>query len=330
MSSYSKTLYCSLSGVQIGVLTLTGASAGASPYVRNFDRLVTLHPIFSMETSRLLAFSRTMLRQVGEDSSDDNKQTLRILFLAVLHSLECVEQDIPALPPMWVVQSNFKALFSLAYWKYALESARFKFPTYKINKRNSNSDFREIKSYLDLCFEIKEEYSSEVRTRDEAARIEAASRAEKKLRSSWVSPLSNREMWSWIQSQLADTKYKSDSEGWMATIFLSKTDKAICQFDKEEITLFDEIIQSECISDNGLMFAVRARIEEIKKIWSDNKEAFEVDFEDFDVDAELVSARSVSKTTESTDAPKESDYPNKVAFIRANALWYLQQRKDAK
>lgn len=330
-SQIHQNLYCQLSGLQIGVLTLMGASAGYTPYIRNWNALTVRHPVFSMEPARLLAFARTMWRQHGnEDASEENKQTLRVCFLAILHSLDCIEQEVPSLPPLWVVQSNFKALFSLAFWKYALESQRFKFPTYKINKRNNNLDFREIKTYLDLCFQIKDEYSETVRTRDEAARLEIASRAEKKLRSSWIAPISNRELWTWIQAQLADTKYKADSEGWMATIFLAKTDKAICQFDKEEITLFDEIIQSECISDNGMMFAVRNRIDEIKKIWSDTKEAFEVDFEDFDVDGELIAARSVSTASESTEEPKEKDYPNKVLWIRAKALWYLQSRKDSK
>lgn len=330
-SIHTKNLYCQLSGLQIGTLTLTGASAGYVPYIRNWDRLTIRHPIFSMEPARLLAFSRTMWRQHGnEDASTDNQQTLRICFLAVLHSLDCIEQEVPALPPLWVVQANFKALFSLAFWKYALESQRFKFPTYKINKRNNNSDFREIRTYLDLCFQIKEDYSNNVRQRDEADKLERAAKAEKKLRSSWVTAVSNRELWAWVQSQLADTKYQSDASGWMATIFLAKTDRAITQFDKDEIALFDEIIQSECSSDNGMMFAVRARIDEVKKIWSDTKEAFEVDFEDFDVDSELIVARSISTNAASTEEPKEKDYPNKVLWIRAKALWYLQTRKDSK
>ena len=330
-SSHTKNLYCQLTGLQIGTLTLTGASAGYVPYIRNWDRLTIRHPIFSLEPARLLAFSRTMWRQHGhEDASPDNQQTLRVCFLAVLHSLDCIEQEVPALPPLWVVQANFKALFSIAFWKYALESERFRFPTYKINKRNNNSDFKNISAYLDICFAIKEDYASTVRPRDEAAKIAAAEKAEKKLRSSWVAPISNRELWTWVQSQLADTKYVNDSLGWMATIFLAKTDRAITQFDKDEITLFDEIIQSECVSDNGMMFAVRKRIDEIKKIWSDNKEAFEVDFEDFDVDGELTIARSASTNASSTEEPKQADYPNKVAYIKAHALWYLQSRKDSK
>lgn len=330
-SSFTKNLYCQISGVQIGSLVLTGSSAGQVPYIRHWDRMVIRHPIFSMESSRLLAFSRTMWRQHGSgESSEDNKQILQICFLAVLHSLDSIEQEVPSLPPLWVVQASFKAVFSLAYWKYALESERFKFPTYKVNKRNNNLDFKNIKDYLDICFLIKEEYSSTVRQRDEAAKVALAERAEKKLRSSWVAPISNRELWTWVQAQLADSKYQADASGWMATIFLAKTAKAITQFEKEELTLFDEIIQSECISDNGMMFAVRARIDEIKKIWSDDREAFDIDYEDFDVDGELAVARSKSTAVESTAEPKQSDYPSLVAYIKAHALWFLQQAKNKK
>lgn len=330
-SAFTKNLYCQLSGVQIGTLALTGSSAGVTPYIRNWDAMILRHPIFSLESSRLLAFSRTLWRRHGnEDTSDANKQTLQICFLAVLHSLDSIQQEVPALPPLWVVQANFKAVFSLAFWKFALESERFKFPTYKVSKRNNNLDFRNIKDYLDICFIIKEEYASTVRQRDEAAKIARAERAEKKLRSSWVSPISNRELWSWVQSQLAGTKYENDAAGWMATIFLAKTDKAITQFDKDEITLFDEIIQSECISDNGMMFAVRNRIDEIKKIWSDTKEAFDIDYEDFDLDAELITARSVSKQAESIAEPQRNDYPSNVLYIKAHALWFLQQAQQKK
>ena len=330
MSSQSKNLYCHLTGLQIGTLTLTGASAGYTPYIRHWNQLLVRHPIFSLDQARLLAFSRKMYKQhASEDATDENKQSLQVCFLAMLHSLDSIQQEIPALPPLWVVQSNMKALFGLAYWKFYLESQRFKFPTYKISKTNGNSNFHNIGAYLDICFAIKEEYGSTVRQRDEEERVRQAALAEKKLRSSWVAPISNRELWNWVRSQL-DEKYEADASGWMATLFLAKTDKAILQFDKDEITLWDEIIQSECLSDNGMMFAVRARIDEVKKIWSDNKEAFDVDFEDFDIDAELSAARSVSKNTESVAQPRREDFASTVLFIKANALWYLQQRKDGK
>lgn len=332
MSSNSQTkhLYCQLTGLPIGTLQLTGASAGFTPYIRHWDSLIIRHPIFSLDQARLLAFSRKMFKQhATEDATDENKQSLQVCFLAMLHSLDSIQQEIPALPPLWVVQSNMKALFSLAYWKFYLESQRFKFPTYKINKKNGNADFKNIGAYLDICFAIKEDYSSTVRQRDEEEKLRQAEKAEKKLRSSWVNPISNRELWSWVRSQL-DEKYESDATGWMATLFLAKTDKAIAQFEKEDITLFDEIIQSECISDNGMMFAVRARIDEVKKIWSDNKEAFDVDFEEFDIDAELSAARGASKNVESVVQPKREDFASNVLFIRANALWYLQQRKEGK
>lgn len=320
------TLYCQLSGLPLGTLEVRQV-AGHKPYMQNWNLLITRHPVFSMSTHRLLAFSRSEWNRlakasIDEVASDAENETLRICFLAVLHSLGSIKQDFPSLPPLHVAQSNMKALFSLAYWKFYLESKRFKFPSYRITRENA--DFAGIKDYFQVCFDIKTAYETETQELEDEEKKIAAAKAVKKLRDSWIAPISNKELWKWVRAHLP-AKYEADAQGWMATIFLGN-EKKILQFDKEDITLLIDLILSECPMGTGMLRAVELRLQEIQKIWEDNKEAFTIDFDDFDLDTPMQEARAISTAPTSQEAPKEKDFPTKVAFIKANALWYLQQR----
>lgn len=315
-------IVCKYSGLQIGVLEYETV-AGHQPYLSHWDGMVALHPVFSLSTSKLLAFSRNewnRLAKASEDSettgTEDN--ILRVCFLAVLHSLGSLKQEVPALPPLHIVQSNMTRLFALAYWYNYLESQRFKFPSFKINRLNANDGFDNIKDYIDLCFDIKRDYEKGVDDLVEAEKVKAAEKALKALRDSWVVPVSNKQLWRWVRAHLP-AKYEADAQGWMGTIFCG-SERAILAFDDEEIELMEHIILGECPPGTAILAAVRKRIDTVWQIWRDNKEAFSVDFGEYESEDED------GKPAAPVAEPKLADFVNKVLFIKARALWYLQQR----
>lgn len=324
-------IFCKLTGLQIGSLDLL-TEAGKTPYIKAWESTIVEHPIFSLSIPQRLAFARAEWRRLAKasrdgDTTEREDTILRVSFLAVLHALGNIKQDVPALPDLSIVQTHMSQLFALAYWKMYLDSPRFKFPAYRICRANSNIGFQNIGAYLDLCFEVKDDYEECIESAGEELKLQEAEDALAKLRSNWAIPVANKDLWKWVRAYLP-AKYEADAQGWMATIFLGK-EKAILQFEKSEILLLQDIIVSECPPGTGMMHAVSARLNEIEKIYTDNKEAFTVDFEDFDLDTPMQQARAASSAPLSTEAPKEKDFAKKVDFIRAQALWYLQQRKGS-
>ena len=329
MTTLAYNIHCCYSGIYIGKLDYM-VVAGHMPYLSHWDNMTALHPIFSFPQAKLLAFARSEWNRLSaavedEQATEVEETQLRVCFLAVLHSLDSIKQESPSLPAMHIVQSNMSKLFKLAFWYNYLDSKRFRFPSYKINKANQNTAFTNISDYLELCFDIKTEYEEGIDDLVEAEKIAAAERALLALRNSWIVPASNNALWRWISANLPE-RYESDKQGWMVTIFCG-SDSKILSFEKEDIALLEEIIVSEMPIGTPILSAVRARLDYILKTYTDHKEAFTVDFDDFDFDESMAAARSVSIAPASVEAPKVSDFPTKIAYIKANALYYLQQRK---
>jgi hypothetical protein len=328
MTTLKHNIYCSLSGLQLGCLEYV-AVAGHAPWIKEWSMMQTVHPVFSFSTSKRLAFARAEWKRLSKLSAagkttEDEDNILRVAFLAVLHSLDSVEQMVPSLPPIHIVQDEMKNLFSIAYWHNFLDSKRFSFPLYRITKANNNADFSEIGSYIEVCYARKKAYESAADDAVEEAKLAAAERAMKALRNAWVQPVTNAQLWRWVKAHLPK-RYEADAAGWMHTIFTGN-EKAIMQFEKSELELMEEIIIAECPRGTAVMAACRARFAEIMKTYTDNKEAFTVDFADFEDSEPLKALRAASKAPDSVTQPKREDYSSVAEFIRAKAFYYLQQR----
>lgn len=334
MTTLKYALCCKFSGVQIAILEYQ-VVAGHMPYLSHWDNMTALHPLFSLPRGKLLAFARAEWNRLAKAAADEQtteaeNTLLRVCFLAVLHSLESIKQDTASLPSMAVVQSNMQPLFKLAYWHYYLDSKRFCFPEFKINLANKNTKFDNIHHYIDACFAVKEDYDNGVNDAVEKEKVAAAERALKALRNSWVTPTSNKELWRWVAAHMPD-KFAADVSGWMSTLFLG-TDKQVLLYlgdgeqGKEEIELLEQMILAECPPGTAILSAVRQRIDYIYTLYRDNKEAFSVDFSDYEDSEPLAALRAASKAPTSLEAPKQSDFATKAQYIKANALFYLQQR----
>lgn len=316
MTILQHRIFCAHSGVQIATMEYT-VVAGHIPWMQHWNSLVCYHPVFSFSTGKKLAFARSEWKRLAKlshdgETTEKEDELLRVSWLAVLHTLGSIQQEAPALPSIAIVHATMQKLFALAYWKYHLDSQRFKFPEFRINQLNHNNRFENITFYLDACFSAKEAYETDVNEKEEAAKIRAAERALNKLKSSWLTPPSRRVLWTWIRAHLPK-KYEADAEGWMSTLFLGN-DKTILDYDASETELMQEILESEMPVGTGILHAVRERCKYILEKQKEETTAWDI------VDTPI-------PATTLTVAPKRSDFQKEVDFIRAQAIWYLNQRK---
>lgn len=315
-------IYCALSGIKIGSIEVL-TTAGTLPYIKHWNEIVCHHPVFSMQYSKLLVFAKDEWNRLSrlEEPGQSDTETLQVAYLALLHQMATIKQDCPGVPPWETVQNTITALFNLAGWKFYLESQRFKFPFLHLAKINTNLCFENIKEYLQACFACRESYETTVTERIEAEKIKAAEEALRHLRDGWIVPTNKKMLWQWVKAHLPE-KYQPDAQGWLGTIFLGN-EKTIREFDKEDIELAQEIIESSCPAGTGIMPAVRERLKTISGWWESHYEAWEIVEEK---DVLLVNGLGI-KTDHPGTAPKESDYPTRGQYIQANARWQLQMMK---
>ncbi len=316
---------CKFTGLVIGTLEIQ-TTAGAIPYLSHWNECVAYHSIFSLGTHKLLDFTRNEWKrlsnkEIESEISASEAENLCVAYLAVLHTLDCIKQDVPCVPPLVVVQSTISKLFNLAYWKWKLESERFKFPTLHISKFNHNDDFSNIDDYLELCFSIRTEYEKNVREAEEKEKIRAAEEAMIALNNTWVTPASKRVIWQWVRAHLP-SEFESDAQGWLSTLFLGGS-AAIIDFEKEDIALAEEIITASCPIGTGIMYAVRQRLKAIRAVWEEHHESYAVDLEDFADNANLFVNGVQVQAPHPGPEPVRSNFPTNAGFLIANARWQI-------
>lgn len=321
-------IYCRFSGIFIGHLDYE-AVAGHMPYLSHWKDMQAMHPAFSMPTGKLLAYARgeyNRLMKLSEDGEATPRQNeiLQVCWLAVFHSLGSIRQECVALPSIQIVQATLQKLFALAYWHWKLDSQRFSFPEFKVNKANANHKFDNVTYYLDACFDIKKSYESKIEELEEAEKARTAEAALKALRNSWIVPVSKRALWNWVRAHLS-VEHSADAEGWMGTIFLG-SDRTVLDFDLDEVELMEQFILWDCPAGTGVLAAVRERIKDIKKVITDRKEAFDVDLTVFEQQITAVAGTKEAPKPE----PQRKDFPSTGAYLKARATWWLGQTEERK
>jgi hypothetical protein len=319
---------CAYSGLQIGTLEVQ-TTAGIIPYLSHWEKCVAHHPVFAMNHGKLLQLVSDEWKRLAERASDfevteEESNILRVGFLAVLHALGSIKQDGPGLPSLATVCSQLPRLFHLAYWKYRLESNRFKFPMFHIARINMNERFENIGGYFDVCFDIKADYEKSVREAEEQEKVRIAEKAVIALNSSWATPVSKRLLWQWIKAHLPE-KYAADAEGWLSTLFLGGS-AAIIEFEEEDLELAEEIIVSSCPQGTGVLSAVRKRLEQVRSIWEQHNAAFSIDLEDFAGPKLFVNGVEVATPHPGEEPTLQGCEYNRSKFMVAHAKWTIAKR----
>jgi hypothetical protein len=321
----SQPIHCKLSGVRIATLEFL-TTAGTVPYLQAWGETICYHPVFGMDMHKVLSLAHAEWKRIAEIDEPESVDStvLRVCYLALLHSLDSVKQDSPALPPFEIVQSTMPGLFNLAAWKFHLESKRFRFPTLHISEFNKNTDFSNIRDYISLCFDIKEDYETKVSEAVEKEKVLAAERAMQALKNTWIAPTSKKMLFQWVRAHLPE-KYHPDAQGWLGTIFLG-SDATVLEFTNEDLELAEEIILSSCPPGTGVLFAVRKRLEHLKTVWSQHYEAWEIMDDDDTAQKIFVNGERIA-TPHPGEEPKEKAFEKRWQFIQAHAKWTIAMGK---
>lgn len=318
-------IFCQYSGIRIGVLEFL-TTAGTLPYLTSWNDTVCHHPVFAMQYSRLLKFAKDEWQRLAqlEEPRETETETLRVAYLAILYGMTTIKQDCPGIPPWHIVQNTMAGLFNLAGWKFFLESKRFRFPFLHLSKLNDNLNFENIGNYISACFECKSDYETRVQELVEQEKIRSAEAALQTLRDGWIVPTSKKMLWQWIKAHLPE-KYSADAQGWLGTIFLG-TDSTIREFEKEDIELACEIIESSCPVGTGIMPAVRERLKKISHAWEQHHEAWEI-VED---KPSLFVNGAPILTEHPGEEPKETEHATRGKYLQAHARWQLAMKQWTK
>jgi len=337
----SYTMYCKRTGVAIATMQLM-QQAGKLPYLAQWKDSTAYHPLFSLPQNHLLAWTRKnwnlLFRSTIDRSTEAQRQQFCIAFMAILHSLNSLDQHIPALPNFLTVNVNMQRLLELAYWYNFLDSKRFKFPTLRISKNNANNTLQDIGVYLDICESIKHDYETSKEGRAEEAKLEAARRAEISVRSSHIRAVSKRALWNWFLSSMGATSNSKKYElpEWVewkedAAKLWFASENTQLQHSLEDVDTIEEVFLQECTLGTSVSHAFRRELAKIRDNISNHLTIFEIDW------ASTIGGSSSKITRVGTDGKVYSPMPeeqgpeplignfnSRVEFIRAKAKWEVR------
>ncbi len=339
----SYTIYCARTGVAIATMELI-AQAGKLPYLSQWHNSISYHPLFSLSQNQLLSWTRknwnSLFRSTLERTTELQRKQFCISFMAILHSMNCIEQSVPAIPRFDTVNAHMQRLLELAYWYNFLESKRFKFPTLRINKINANANLADIGAYLDICESVKHDYETNKDTQREEAKLEAARRAEKAVRSGHVRTVSKKMLWNWFLSSLADSNSKKYSlpewQEWKedsAKLWLASESTQL-QYSLEDVESIEETFLLECSLGTSVSNAFKQELDKIRTNISNHLKIFEIDWTSTIAGSSTTIQRvaqdgTVTQQLQAPEVPGEqplqSQFFSRVDFIRAEAKWKVRK-----
>ena len=334
------TIYCSRTGVPVATLDLI-QQAGRIPYLSNWKDSQAFHPLFSLPQAQLLSWTRknwnSLFRgQTTDQTSHVQKEQFCIAFMAILHSLKCIDQQCPALPEFDTVNSTMQRLLELAYWYNYLDSKRFRFPTLRINKLNANHNLKDIGTYFDICDSVRHDWETSKDANIEDTKLEAARRAEKAVRSSHVRAVSKKALWNWFLSSLASANSKRYSlpewKEWKedsAKLFFANENQQL-QYSVDDVDMIEEVFIRECTLGTTVSHAFTTELHKIRERISNHNTIFTIDWESVGrsktrvVQNDGVETPVIKKPEAPAipgPEPKLGEFSKRVDYIRAKAKW---------
>lgn len=330
------TLYCQYTGTPIASIALIH-QAGRAPYLKEWQQSIVVHPLFSLSTPAILSWTRKNWNRVFRDASDHatdiEKLQFQIAFVAVLHTLDAIKQEVPILPSFSVVQRNMQSLLEIAYWKFYLDSKRFRFPTLRINKLNANTALEDIGAYFAVCNSVRADWETKRENlAAEETKIETARRVERLVRGSHVRAVSKKALWNWfIASIMAKNKRKFELDEWKEWLEDSSklwfaSESARLQFSVDDLQSIEDVFIQECELGTTISHTFQKELNAIRKAISDHVSMWDIDWDETDkvnrTDADgnmIVPAKPADPGPE----PHIGSYRARFDYLKALAAWKM-------
>lgn len=318
-SKFRISLTCAFSGLHIGDFSPNvgiyqkHSVDGMSPYVKGWKETILIHPIFSISMSALLHRATSTLQLEKSGKAHFPILQKQLLMLAMLHAGDCIHQDLPCLPSPRITDSYFGNVLEMLGWKQEINSERLHFPKLHIWKgaaREMEKDpFAQIPMWLKLCVEVKEEYENVVRTRQKAAKQQAAVLAMKNIKRNLYEDISIRRLWNWLEVQIPQMEMYDEYKD----IFFC-AEKNINVWTHDDIDSLEEVFLKYCETGNSISHEVSKHLKQLHTWLSIYEDTFEILIED-----KFPELRG-------KPAPEPRNFPNRAAFLVAQAKWSLAQK----
>lgn len=309
-------LICARSGVKLGKF-IPASGMKPTPYVHAWKTSTFLHPVFSLELPALISRATACWQLEKAGMRQYPMLDKQLLFLAMLHSSNCIKQDVAGLPSAKVVETCFPRLIELLGWKHDTASDRVSFPKLHIYRSRSEEEFglfSTVSSWLDLCEVCKDDYENTARTRQREAKRKAYEMSLKNIRRQMYSDISLKRLWKWFETQVPQMILENNSD--LEQLWYSEESR-IQVWTAEDIEALEGLFLKHCEIGNSVSHEFNKRIQQLGEWLRIYNDTFEI------VETEKV----LFPESVGVPEPKSEDFPgNRAGFLVARARWQLANK----
>lgn len=276
----TKTIFCPRSG--LALLEISALCSQGWPMLSSLQTSF-LHPVYSLDLSRLLVRLDKQLRSAESESwkPPAHEQTETALTLsAIMWSLEAISQDstestrtkqlAPSLPAWPVVIASAARLFDIANWWHFASSKRLALPIYHISEKNNNLQWQNFSVFLDAAFSVKTEWETGRKKYATEEEIKRKTEAIRELRNENIyKRIDHVKVWNWIDAQIAQSSsYPAGRRETLKTLFLTG-DMNPQDWIIDDIDDLCEAVFDLCDQGNEITHFIRTRLNHIRSILND-------------------------------------------------------------
>lgn len=331
------TLYCQYTGTPIASIALIH-QAGRAPYLKEWQQSIVVHPLFSLSTPAILSWTRKnwnrIFRETSDHASPVERLQFQIAFVAVLRTLDSIKQECPVLPSFDTCQRHMQSLLELAYWKFYLDSQRFRFPTLRINKFNANAALEDIGAYFAVCNSVRADWETKRDALAEEAKIETARRVERLVRGSHVKAVSKKALWNWfIASISVKNRKKFELDEWKEWLSDSSklwfaSDNVRLQFSLDDVQSIEDVFIQECELGTTISHTFQKELNSIRATISNHLSMWDIDWEETNGPSRVSADGTVqipARPPEPGSEPHISAFRSRFDYLKALAQWKMDK-----
>lgn len=352
----TKTIYCQRSGVPLVEVTSVCSNGWALLSQPVFT--VFVHPVYELSLGKALRKLELQLIEAEKNEwmlSSIEIREIALSMSAIMYRLEAMwtpSDDALAngrniessLPDAKIVVGSAARLLTLGGWYHFETTKRLSFPMWKPSKQAGNLNWHGFPSWLDACFEIKNEWESGKRKAENKALLKSTSETLLEVTlASVYKRIDNAKVWNWISLQAADhtDKYPAGRMVTLKTLFMTG-DLTPEDWMADDCDDLITMVLDTCDLGNDITSYIRSRVSTIRASIQDFYGNFTLiggSSASSDGGLELSTAERKAQDALFTEydsklnsmtvlpaKPSAADYPNKVMLLRATAEWNILSR----
>lgn len=349
-----KIIYCQRSGLPL--LVAKPVCTLGYPLLSMPEFSTMVHPIYGWKFGKILNSYGRLLEDADEADwkiTDEEIQNISLRMSALMYSMDCmwVPPAItieggwniePSLPSRQVTLQGAPRLYTIAL-RYFHFARKLDFPTFRVSKAAGNLNWHGLLGWLDEVEDIISDAEKQIKREENKELLRARASALKSVRAVDIyKKLNLQKVWNWMDMQLAEdrVKFPLPRRQELKDFFLNghASPEYWSLVDCDDLSMG---LVELCDNGNEISHFIHARI----KILRDGIRAFYSTFNvlgpaleaEGDNDPFAPSAEELQKKKELeeklstiTEPPKPGDYPSRIAFMKAQALYNLAMASKGK